>query len=323
MKRISPSLWITLLILAALAAACSPGSFASAPTSSQSVGDSAAADTLRVAVSIVPQQYFVQRIGGEHVLVDVMVPPGANPHTYEPKPEQMAGLSDTAAYFSIGVDFEEVWLEKIAASNPNMLVVDTTEGIEKLPMVGHDHQDEEEADHTEEGADDHEHAAEEGRLDPHIWTSPSLVKTQSQSMYETLVELDPAHKEEYRANLDAFTKDIDALDAEIRQTLENAESRQFIVFHPAWGYFARDYGLEMVPIEVGGVEPSAAEIAEIITVAQDNGIRVIFAQPETSTATAEMIASEIGGEVLLISPLAPDWLDNMRRVAQLFDEALD
>ena len=295
-------MWITMLMLISLVSACTPA----APG-----GQDAGGLPLPVAVSIVPQQYFVQRIGGEHVVVDVLVPPGADPHTYEPKPEQMARLNDTAVYFSIGVDFEAAWLPRIAASNPDMVIVDTTKGIERIPMEGHHYGNEA----------DHEH--EEGGLDPHIWVSPSLVKIQSQAIYESLAELGPAHKADYQANLNTFLADIDTLDRDIRQTLENTTNRQFIVFHPAWGYFARDYGLEMVPVEVGGQEPSAAEMAEIVKVAREGNIRVIFAQPETSTRTAETIANEIGGEVLLIDPLAPDWMANLRQVADTFNKVLN
>jgi zinc transport system substrate-binding protein len=266
---------------------------------------------LNVTVSIVPQRYFVERIGGEHVDVNVMVEPGANPATYEPKPEQLAALSKADAYMSIGVPFENAWLDKIAATNPAMLMVDTTEGIERIPMKTH-----------------HEHSAEEeqeGKLenpDPHIWLSPTLVKVQAQTIYEALAKLDPEHKDVYRSNLDRFIVDIDALDADIRETLEGVANKKFLVFHPSWGYFARDYGLEMLPIETGGQEPSAAELAELIAMAQEEDIKIIFAQPEFSTKGAETIADEIGGQVLLISPLEPDWLDNLRQVADALAEAL-
>jgi zinc transport system substrate-binding protein len=258
-------------------------------------GQSAApepAGPMNVTVSILPQKYFVERIGGERVDVNVMVPPGASPATYEPKPEQLTALGKAAAYLSIGVPFENAWLDKIASANSEMRMVDTTRGIEKVGQ------------------------------DPHIWLSPTLVKTQAQTIYEVLAQFDPTHEAEYEINLDSFIADIDALDADIRKTLARVENRKFMVFHPSWGYFARDYGLEMIPIEVGGQEPSAAELAGLITTAKEEGIKVIFAQPEFSTRDAETIAREISGEVLLISPLAPNWLDNLRQVAETFAEVL-
>jgi zinc transport system substrate-binding protein len=208
------------------------------------------------------------------------------------------------------IDFEEAWMDKIKAANPQMLMVDTTEGIQRLPMV------------TQAEAGEPQPMAEGENLDPHIWLSPSLVKVQAQTIYNTLVQLDPAHQAEYQANLEQFLADINTLDQDIRQTLEPLKTRQFIVFHPAWGYFARDYGLTMVPIEVGGQEPSAVELANLITEAQREHIQVVFAEPQFSQQAAQTIAKEIGGEVLLIDPLSPDWLDNLRQVSETFARVL-
>lgn len=248
--------------------------------------------SLNVTVSILPQTYFVERIGGEHVDVNVMVQPGSSPATYEPKPEQLTSLSKADAYISIGVPFESAWLDKIAAANENMRMVDTTQGIEKVSQ------------------------------DPHIWLSPELVKIQSQTIYEALSELDPAHEAEFKANLDAFIADIEELQTDIKGTLTGLKSDKFIVFHPAWSYFGREFGLEQISIEIGGQEPSAAELVDLVKIAQREGIQVIFAQPEFSTENAQTIANEIGGKVLLISPLNADWLTNMRYVAETFAEIL-
>jgi zinc transport system substrate-binding protein len=248
---------------------------------------------LNIVVSIVPQQYFVERIGGERVNVTVMVPPGFSPATYEPKPEQLQTLSKADAYVRMRVPFEEAWMERIVSANQDMLIIDQAEGIERI-----------------------------GDKDPHIWLSPPLVKVQAQTIYAGLVELDPDHEAEYAANLETFLADLDELDTDIQETLSHLESRKFLVFHPAWAYFARDYGLEMIPVQIEGSDPSAAEMADLIQTAQENNIRVVFAQPEFSTESAEAVAQEIGGQVLLISPLAPDWLDNLRRVADTFAETL-
>jgi zinc transport system substrate-binding protein len=250
-------------------------------------------DVLNVLVSIAPQRYFVERIGGDRVHVGVMVPSGSNPSTYEPKPSQIEGLGHADMYVRIRVPFEESWMSRFAAANTEMLIVDETEGIERI-----------------------------GGTDPHIWLSPRLVKVQAQTIYEGLAELDGQHAEFYAANLSVFLADIDRLDASTTSTLANLESRKFMVFHPAWSYFARDYDLEMIPVEVEGSEPSASEMARLIQVARANEIRVIFAQPQFSTRSAEAIASEIGGEVVLIDPLAPDWMDNLRNVADTLARVL-
>jgi zinc transport system substrate-binding protein len=270
--------------LAVTLAACSPSS---------GTGPQVADDRLVVWVSIQPQRYFVERIGGDQVEVEVMVPPGFSPATYEPKPSQIERLAAADMYIRIRVPFETAWMPRIVAANEEMPVVDQSQGIERIDGT-----------------------------DPHIWLSPKLAKTQAQTIYAGLVELDPEHESFYRANLDAFLIDLDDLDASIRQTLSGLANRKFMVFHPAWAYFARDYDLEMIPVQVEGSDPSAAEMAELIQTARANGIKVIFAQPEFSTHSAQTIASEIGGEVLLINPLAPDWMDNLRRVADTFSVVL-
>jgi len=249
-------------------------------------------DKLVITVSILPQRYFVERVGGEHVAVYVMVPPGASPATYEPKPEQMRALANTDAYMSIGVPFEAVWLPKISSANPDMLIVDTAQGIEKIDQ------------------------------DPHIWLSPELVKTQAQNIYRALAKLDPAHEDEYRINLEAFLVDIEALQQELHAQLDDVPQRKFIVFHPSWGYFAREFGLEQIPIEVGGQEASPAELGQLVQRAREEDIRVIIAAPEFSTADAEAIAREINGQVLLMSPLSSDWLANMREIGEVFGRVL-
>ncbi len=268
-------------------------------------------EKLQIMVSIAPQKYFVERIGGDYVTANAMVPSGAEPHTFEPKPEQLRTLSQVNAYIRIRVDFEEAWMNKFAGVNPNMLIVDTTEGIERMPMTAHDHEEGEER-HTGEGEN----------LDPHIWLSPRLVKVQARAIYDALLQLDSDREIVYKQNLERFLGDIDKLDAEITKTLAGMHNRKFIVFHPAWGYFARDYGLEMIPVEVGGTEPSAAELAALITEAKQDKIKVIFAEPQFSKKAAETIASEIGAEVLFIDPLSPDWLDNLRNVVNTFAKVL-
>lgn len=288
-------LFALLLITAFSLAACTP------PPSVKTGG------TINVTVSILPEKYFVERIGGSLVTANVMVGPGADPHTYEPKPAQMAALTNSALYFSIGVEFENAWLNRFSSTNPKMKIVDLSEGIQKLPMPSH--------------ADAQGAAGGEG-LDPHIWVSPILVKSLADRIYQELVALDPSNGSTYKANFDAFIKDIDALDKEIHASLDGSKNRSFMVFHPAWAYFAKDYNLQEIPIEIGGTEPSASELAKLIDTAKKDNIRVIFAQPEFSTQIAKYIAKEIGGEVILISDLTENWLDNLRYVSQTFKKTL-
>ncbi len=291
-------------------------------------------EKLDITVSILPQKYFVERIGGESVNVNVMVQPGESPHTYEPKPQQLRSLAEAEAYLSIGVSFEKAWMDRLKAANPKMPIIDTTQGMKLLPMVAHHHHDhhhgegrhqhEQEHEHDETGNKGEEKAAEKLKenFDPHVWLSPQRVKIQAQTIYQTLVELAPENQAQYRAALDEFLADIEQLDAEIRQSLAGIQQRKFMVFHPSWGYFADDYGLEMISIEVGGQEPSAAEVAQLISQAKAENIRVIFVQPEFSTRSAEAIAQEINGEVIVINPLMYNWLEEMRRVTQKFAQVL-
>jgi len=265
-----------------------------------------AAEKIPVFVSIAPQKYFVEQIGGEFVDVRVMVEPGASPATYEPSPGQMAGLSRARIYFSIGVPFENAWLEKIAAANPGMGVVRTDLEIRKAPMESH-----------------HDHGGNhEGILDPHTWLAPPLVKLQARAILEALQETDPARHGEYQAGHDEFVRRVDELDAHLRSLFAGKEGLRFLVFHPAWGYFARAYGLQQVPIEMEGKHPKPSQLKELIASARSKDFRVVFVQPQFSTRSAEVIAREIQGEVAFADPLAEDWEANLRRVAEKFEKAL-
>ncbi|MCJ7825899.1 MAG: zinc ABC transporter substrate-binding protein, partial [Anaerolineales bacterium] len=155
-----------------------------------------------------------------------------------------------------------------------------------------------------------------------IWTSPELGKTIAKSIAAVLVEIDPQHADDYQANLSLLLSDIEQLQVEIKNSVSRMDTRQFMVFHPAWGYFADEFGLEQIPIEINGSEPSASELAQLIDTAKKDKIRVIFAQPEFSTQSANFIASEIGCKVILISPLAEDWFENLRSVSKTFADDL-
>jgi zinc transport system substrate-binding protein len=283
---------------------------------------------LTVFVSIVPQKYFVEQIGKDLVDVQVMVQPGAGPHTYEPKPLQMAALSKAKLYFSIGVTFEKAWLNKIASSNPNLIIVHTDEKIQKIPMAVHQHDNNghkhgENKHHGEEAhgkASDHDHHQHDGILDPHIWLSPPLVKIQARNILNALQQVDPVNNSTYEANYKDFIAEIDLLHADLENTFSGKKGAAFMVFHPSWGYFAKAYGLKQIPIEVEGKDPKAAQLMEIIKYAKEHDIKVIFAQPQFSARSADLVAKEIGGKVVSIDPLAFNWSENLREVASIFEE---
>jgi zinc transport system substrate-binding protein len=276
-----------------------------------SKSDMAPSDSIKVFVSILPQVSFAERVGGERVDVSVMVGPGQSPATYEPRPKQMAELNKARLYFRIGVPFENVWMERISKANPNMKVIDTRRGIELLSMKAH-HRHDDEAHH------DHGN----GMKDPHIWLSPRLVKIQAEAMCAALIAEDSAHRSYYESNLRAFQADLDQLDSEISEILKPLKTRKFMVFHPALGYFARDYALEEIPIQSQGKEPSAKILADLIEQAKEEGIKVVFVQQQFGHASAKMIARAIGGKVVYIDPLARDYLGNMRKIAETFAKVM-
>ena len=279
----------------------------------------AAANRIPVFVSIVPQKYFVQQIGGDRVDVQVMVSPGANPATYEPKPRQMADLSNARAYFSIGVPFEKTWLKKMVAANPRMEVVHTDAGITRIPMQPHHHLDDT---HTLAGHRESESMPADRSLDPHIWLSPPLVKKQVRTILSALQKIDPVHSNIYAANCTGFIARIDALHVQLKQIFKGSQGLRFMVFHPAWGYFARTYGLKQIPIEIEGKAPKPAQLKALIENARKLKIKVIFVQPQFSTKSAKLVASAIGAQVAFADPMAIDWMANLREIANKFAAAL-
>jgi zinc transport system substrate-binding protein len=279
------------------------------------------AESVPIFVSIVPQKYFVEKIGGELIQVSVMVKPGASPATYEPKPNQMVALSKAKIYYAVGVPFEDVWLKKIAAANPQMLLVHTEKGVEKRPLKAHYHREGNQR--TPEKGRQGPGDAHQVIKDPHIWLSPPLVKVQAQNILDALLRVDPGNGAIYTRNFRKFIVELDALDAQIRAIFAGkGKGLAFMVFHPAWGYFARTYGLEQIAVEMEGKEPKPADLRHLISHARERGIKVIFVQPEFSTKSAEAIAKAIGGKVVLANPLALDWANNLKEIASKIKAAL-
>jgi zinc transport system substrate-binding protein len=264
---------------------------------------------LGVLVTIAPQAQFVERVGGDKVEVSILVPPGASPHSYEPTPQQMsaAGSAEIYARVGSGVEFELSWSDKIIALNRDMLVVDCSEGISIM-----------EGDEEEEHLDEEEYDEDHGHgSDPHIWNSLRNAKVMVQNIYKGLVELDPENEAYYKQNRDSYLAELDALDEKIASSLVG-ESRKIMAYHDSWAYFAKDYGLEIIPIEAGGKEPTPQDMAALVDQAKAHDITTIFASPEFSIRSSETIAAEIGGSVALVSPLERDYLKNMGKVAEAF-----
>lgn len=302
---------------------------------------------VKTYVSILPQKYFVEQIGGDRVSVNVMVLPGASPATYEPKPKQMADLSKTDIYFSIGVPFERTWLERFRSLNKKMVIAETDKGIRKREIEshthhgeeGHEHEEDHHDEHAEHGHDDHghdEHAehndehdhethAEDdhhdhdhsGMKDPHIWVDPILAVTQAHNIAEALCEADPEGCSVFRANEKAFAEKAKKLDSEIKDILAGSKGKNLLVFHPSWGYFTDRYGLSQIPVELDGKEPKPADLKKFMDMVKRLRLKTIFIQPQFSKKSAELIARETGATVTAADPLAENWDENLIYTAKL------
>ncbi len=270
-------------------------------------------DRLNIFVSILPQKYFVEKITGDKANISVMVLPGESPATYEPTPKQMQVLSNADLYICIGVPFENAWMEKIRNANKKMKIISKGslgKSYEGITSISSHKETPQQLEESEKG------------IDPHIWLSPKLVKIQVENIYNAIVELDNKNKEFYAENRKKFLTEIDELDSKIRDILQNMTIKKFIVFHPAWSHFARDYGLEQIPIEIEGKEPSAKEMKKLIELARRENMRVVFVQPQFNKKSAETIAKQINGKVVEIDPLAENWAENLLKVANIFAREL-
>ena len=271
------------------------------------------ANKLGVVVTILPQAEFVERIGGGRVDITVMVPPGASPHTYEPTPSQMTELSEAELYAKVGsgVEFELTWMDKLVAQNKGMLVVDCSEGIRLQEMVSGDS-------HENEG-DEHEHES----MDPHIWMSPLNAQTMVRNIAGGLIRINPDNRPYYEENRDAYLAELAQLDQDIRDGLSGVKNRVFMVYHPAFGYFASAYNLTMLPIEAEGKEPTPAGLQHLIEQAKEHNIRVVFAAPQFNPQSARVIADAIEGRVVLINPLSREYSSNIRTLMAELVQAME
>ncbi len=248
-------------------------------------------DQLQVFVSILPQKYFVQRIAGDTVKVEVMVGPGQSPETYEPSPKQLVKLSAADVYFSIGVPFEKAWMSRLSSVNHDLEIVDVSAPATNF----YDDQ-----------------AIE----DPHIWVSPVLAKLIAEQIMETLIRIDHGNASIYRANYYAFAEELDNLDKEIRKMLGDWVGKGvFLVMHPAWGYFAKTYGLEQIAIEYEGKSPGAKSLQSLIRRAKEEKINTVFVQEQHSSRLAKTVASALGAKIVRLDPLAGNYIENLRKVA--------
>lgn len=237
-----------------------------------------------MVVSILPLADFVEQVGGDNVPVTVMVPPGASPHSYEPKPSQLVAVSKARMFVEVGtgVEFELAWMDKLMKINKDMLVINSSQGIRLMGK------------------------------DPHVWLSPYNAKRMVANICNGLVRLDPQNQDYYIANKNKYLERLDELDQSTRDRLSGLTDRRFIVYHPAWGYLARDYDLEQIAVEEEGKETTADNIKEVVDKSKGMSRKIVFVSPQFSTKGAEVVAHEIGGSTEFLDPLPEHYLDDMR-----------
>lgn len=253
-----------------------------------------------VLVSILPQKTFVEKIAGDDFEISILIPHGANPTTYSILPAQMAEISDAGIWFRMGyVGFELSWADKIIQTNPEMKVVDLSKGLDLI------------AARKDESTD------ELTGVDPHIWLSPTLVKKMVRSIRDELITLRPDRTEAYNLAYQQYMKEIDETDLQVKQLFKGFEGRKFISFHPSLSYFAREYGLVQFSFQQMGKEPTPSQVANLVNIARADNIKVIYIQSEFDIENARMFAQEIGGEIIQVWPLNPDWSENLIEVARL------
>lgn len=264
-------------------------------------------DRLSVVVTIIPQEEMVKEIGGNYVDVSVMVPAGESPHSYEPTPEQIIEISQSAAYFTVGsgVEFELTHLDTIMEQNRELTIYDCSKNIDVLSFDQH------------YGQKNYQKTQEkdQGGTDPHIWTSPINYKKMATVVLDGLIELDPSHQEVFNQNYQDYITEIDALHENISSLLSPYKGNSFMVYHPSWGYFGDTYQLKQIAIEDEGKQPGPTGIAAIIDQAKNKSISVIFVSPQFDTSSAETIAQEIGGEVASVNPLMTDYKETLQTLA--------
>ncbi len=272
---------------------------------------SAAAEPLPVLVSIVPQKWLAEQVGGSLINVRVLLDKGQDPHGMQPTPEQVTTLFRSKVYFAVGLEFEHELLRKIRQSETKVRVADISSGIQKISMSRHEHG------HYEQGE-----VQERGGLDPHIWLDPQNLRQMAVSMAAALAETDPANAAVYRQNAQTAANALTALHKELQTLLAPFKGQPFLVYHPAFGYFAKAYGLRQEAVEMEGKSPSPKQLYDLINKAKQEQAKVIFVQPQFDRKNAETIAQAIGGRVAVLDPMAGNVLENLRFMAKEISTAL-
>ncbi|MFA5514294.1 MAG: zinc ABC transporter substrate-binding protein [Sphaerochaetaceae bacterium] len=256
-----------------------------------------------VAVSIQPQQFVVDKIGGDLVETLLLVGPGQNPHSYEPTPRQMANLSNAKVWILSQTDFELALVPKIKALYPNLLLVDGTEGVKFRYLEEHSHNEDEHSHHLME-------------LDRHTWMGKEPMKILAKQTANALISIDESNREIYLRNLEIYLDEIDSLFTLLSEEMNQLSNSTVLVYHPSFGYLLDDFNIEQKAIEVGGKEPTPKALNELIKFAKESEIKTLFVQAQFPSTAAKNVADAIGGAVIPLDPLAYDWIENIKLIAK-------
>ena len=278
-----------------------------------------------IAVSILPQSYFVDRIGGSRVNTVVLVGEGQSPHSYEPTPRQMANLAQASGWILSNTDFEIALRPKIAAIYPSLRIVDGTQGVRFRSLEAHSHDDDHDDEHHDEESDDHDDHENEDHgisIDRHSWLGREPAKIMAAHIKNTLSEIDPAGAQLYETNYQTLVSEIDAVFTALSDSLAPLYGETVFVYHPAFGYFLDEFGIYQEAVETGGKEPTAKALSALIESAIADEVSVIFVQSQFPSSAAQTVAKAVGAKVVALDPLARDWMDNIKRIGEALRTAI-
>ncbi|EOW2705312.1 zinc ABC transporter substrate-binding protein [Campylobacter jejuni] len=258
-------------------------------------------NTNLISVSIAPQAFFVKKIANDTLNINVLLPSNSNEHHFEFKPNTIKKLEQSDIYFTIGLEFEKVFIDKFKQNFPKLEIVNMQNNI---PLIKTHEQH------------DHKHSYENENYDPHTWLDPILVQTMALNIYNALVEKYPQNKDLYKQNLNQFLSELDSLNLQIASKLEKLKNREFIVYHPSWTYFAKRYNLTQIPVEILGKEPKSKDLKNLITLIKNKNIKIIFVQNGFPENAAKTLAKECDAQIYKIDHLSYDWENELLKTAE-------
>ncbi|QSH41623.1 zinc ABC transporter substrate-binding protein [Lentisphaerota bacterium ZTH] len=266
-----------------------------------------------IYTSIQPMAFMTAKIAGQYAVVKALIPAGKSPHDFSPSPSQIGEMSKARLYFTTGLPLEEK-LVIPALKDSTVQIVDTTAGIQQLAVV---------CDKSCRcGQTKSSSGSVTSQVDRHVWLSPENNMIIAKNIFDAITAADPKHKDYYKLNFDNLIRCLKAVDQRLKKQLEPHRGEIFLVYHPAFGYFARQYNLKQEAVEFEGKKPSPAHLQAIINMAKEKNVHIIFVQPQFNKKSAEVIAAEIQGKVVELDPLAYNILENYTIIATSIQSAI-